>query len=158
MYKLQQDHRSFWITVLHNERLIRPIACPFHEDLSRHDLRSLKQFALHSLRLQRNWCLPRPRIIGPIKAVSLGLPLLDVIFQVPGTELYLFHSRTTGTLEVWDIGLGKRVTQQEYVSSRIADVSPGEDLLGTFSMGLLTSDPEGLSVSHISPMTRTAAD
>jgi len=91
------------------------------------------------MRLKHNWALPQPKIDGPIKVVMLDPPNLDIIFQVPGTELYVFHSRDTGTVCAWDIGIGKRVSPEIYVSTRLVDVSPGQDLPGKFSMGLLTS-------------------
>lgn len=69
----------------------------------------------------------------------LGLPVLDVIFQVPGTALYVFHSRVTGTIAAWNVDLGRRVTPEIHISRRVLDVSPGQNELGKFSMGLLTS-------------------
>ncbi|KAF8161332.1 hypothetical protein B0H34DRAFT_700475 [Crassisporium funariophilum] len=141
--------RTFWITALQNARLTRPIACTFHEDLTKHDLQSLKRIALHTLRLERNWSLVEPQIIGPVKAVKLGVPALDVIFQVPGTELYLLHSRVTGMVACWDIGQAKAVTTPIYVARRILDVSPGQDERGKFSMGLLASDGEEPTLHNI---------
>ncbi|KAF8963666.1 hypothetical protein BDZ97DRAFT_988084 [Flammula alnicola] len=131
--------KKFLDPCLQAERLRRPIACPLHEDLTMHDLQSLKRIALHTLRRERNWSLPEPQVIGPIKSVMLNPRGLDVIFQVPGTELYVFHSRSTGMVVAWDVGLGKPVTPSIYVSHRIMDVSPGQDGVGKFSMGLLTS-------------------
>ena len=133
------EQRGYWIDALREARLTRPIACPLREDLLQHDLQSLKRIAFHTLRLEQNWSSPEPRIHGPIKAVVLGLPVLDVIFQVPGTTLYVFHSRSRGTIAAWDIDLGKRVTPEIDISTRVLDVSPGQDEPGKFSMGLLTS-------------------
>ncbi|KAJ3513973.1 hypothetical protein NLJ89_g2638 [Agrocybe chaxingu] len=138
--EISSTHRSLWIGALENARRVDPIACTFNEDLTAHDIPTLKTIALHTLRLRRNWARREPRIIGPIKAFTLGLQLLDVIFQVPGSELYLFHSRTRGTVEAWDIGSARQVAPPVYVAKKILDVSPGQDLPGKFSMGLLTSE------------------
>ncbi|KAF8963664.1 hypothetical protein BDZ97DRAFT_2013311 [Flammula alnicola] len=136
-----QCKREFWIHALRMERLTRPIACPLHEDLTRHDLQSLKRIALHTLRRERNWSLPEPQVIGSIKSVMLNpRGLGTIIFQVPGTELYVFHSRSTGMVVAWDVGLGKQATPSIYISRLIMDMSPGQDQAGRFSMGLLTSE------------------
>ncbi|KAF8911527.1 hypothetical protein CPB84DRAFT_1812360 [Gymnopilus junonius] len=138
-FNVLSQQRGYWINALRNARLNRPIACPLREDLLKHDLQSLKRITFHTLRLERNWSSPEPQVHGPIKAVMLGLPVLDVIFQVPGTALYVLHSRSTGTIAAWDIDLGRRVTPEIRISRRVLDVSPGQDELGKFSMGLLTS-------------------
>ncbi|KDR75641.1 hypothetical protein GALMADRAFT_156621 [Galerina marginata CBS 339.88] len=135
-YKLSQQ-RGYWINALQEARIVRPIACPLQEDLTKHDHQSLKRIALHTLRLDYNWSLPQPKIKGPIKAVILGVPPLDVVFQVPGTELYVLHSRSSGNISAWDIGLGKQVSPDIYISRRLMDVSPGQDEPGKFSIGIL---------------------
>lgn len=135
------EKRSFWITCLTKTRLSKPIPCLLHEDLTTHDLASLKRIALQSLRLQRNWDLPKPEIIGSIKTVKLGIrPKFDIVFQVPGTELYVLHARPKGFMTCWDIGLGKAVCPPIHVAKAILDVSPGQDQPGRFSMGLLVND------------------
>jgi hypothetical protein len=78
--------KAFWIIALRNERWIRPIACPYHEDITTHDIHSLRRIALHTRRLERNWDSANPQVLGPIKTVSLGFPALDILFQVPGNR------------------------------------------------------------------------
>lgn len=68
--------------------------------------------------------------------------LLDLIFQVPGTEYYVFHSRLTGELVVWDVGAARQVTRGLYVARRIMDVSAGQQTEGRFWMGLLVSESQ----------------
>lgn len=122
-------------------RLLKPIPCPLHEDLTTHDLASLKRIALQSLHLERNWDLPKPQIIGSIKTIKLGSqPKFDIVFQVPGKELYVLHARPHGFVTCWDIGLGKAVCPPIHVARQILDVSPGQDQPGRFSMGLLVND------------------
>lgn len=129
----------FWITALENERRWKPIACTQNEDLTKHDLIGLQKIAWHTVRLERNWTSTLPRILGDTRKVSLGLPGLDLIFQIPGTWLYVFHFATTGCVELWDIEPGKRVGEPLKVGKNVWDVSPGEDLPGKFSMGLLVA-------------------
>jgi hypothetical protein len=136
MYTLAAQ-KAFWITALKNERRIKPIACPYHEDLTMHDIRSLRRIALHTRRLERNWALEKPQVLGEIKTVSLGLPTLDTLFQVPGTELFVFHCHIRGTIELWHIGLEKLVGGPFRVSTEVCDISQGEDLPGRFTMALL---------------------
>ncbi|KAF9012550.1 hypothetical protein BDQ17DRAFT_1387237 [Cyathus striatus] len=128
--------RSLWITVLTRTRCIHPIPTPTHQDLTTLSLNHLRSLALHTLRLHRNLSLPEPKIIGPIKSVQLDANL-DLVFQIPGTELYLFHCRASGSVVCWDVGLGKAVTKPLHVGNRVLDVSPGEDLPGMFSMSCL---------------------
>lgn len=75
-----------------------------------------------------------------MRKVTLGGEYPDVIFQVPGRDLYLMHSRETGKVAAWDIKLGVRVTPEFYIAPYVRDVSPGQDEPGCFSMGLLTSE------------------
>ncbi|KAF8151190.1 hypothetical protein BJ912DRAFT_1051621 [Pholiota molesta] len=149
--------RALWIRALHSERLRRPIACPAHTDLAALTLADLKRIARRTYRLQRTWTTEQPtplRVVGPIKAVELSVPdtlaeepngdmgLLDLIFQVPGTEYYVFHSRLTGELVVWDVGAARQVTRGLYVARRIMDVSAGQQTEGRFWMGLLVSESQ----------------
>ncbi|KAF9486031.1 hypothetical protein BDN70DRAFT_822871 [Pholiota conissans] len=148
------QNRVLWIILLNAESLVRPIACPAFTDLSTLALEDLRRIACHTIRLQHNWTTgrfdPLP-IAGPIKTVILNVPrqeedleqnvgLLDLIFQVPGTEYYVFHSRDTGQLLVWDVGLGRQVAPGIFVAKRIVDVSAGRQTQGLFWMGLLVSE------------------
>lgn len=91
---------------------------------------------------------------------------LDIIFQVPGTRLYLLHSRREGVITVWDMGrseeecsraaeslasLGYSCGEDTWnrprkagpvsgplkAATRIVDVSPGREEPQAYLMGLL---------------------
>lgn len=134
--------RSMWIRALQRERAARPIACTTYEDLTNLDLDSLRRIALHTLRLAHNWARGEPRVVGAIKAVPLGtdVPRLDLLFQVPAAELYVFHSRKTGEARTWHAGTARQIAPPLHVSQRVMDVSPGQERAGAFAMGLLTSE------------------
>ena len=134
--------RSMWINALQRERAARPIACTTYEDLTSLDLGALKRIAFHTLRLANNWARAEPRVVGSIKAVPLGTDVrgLDLLFQVPAAELYVFHSRATGEARTWHAGRARQVATPLYVSRRVMDVSPGQERAGVFTMGLLTSE------------------
>ncbi|KAF4620752.1 hypothetical protein D9613_000902 [Agrocybe pediades] len=136
--KLSQ-RRAYWIDALQGARLVAPIACTSHQDLSALSYDQLRKIASHTMRLKHNWSLSNPCIDGPVKVVALDPPDLDVIMQVPGTELYVLYSRFSGSVSAWDIGLGKRVSPEIYISRSLGDVSPGLDLPGKFSVALLTA-------------------
>lgn len=102
-----------------------------------HDIHNLRRIALHTRRLERNWDSAKPQVLGQIKVVSLGFSTLDILFQVPGTELYVLHCHTRGTVELWHVGLGIIVGGPFRISPKICDISQGEDLPGKFTMALL---------------------
>ncbi|KAF9529727.1 hypothetical protein CPB83DRAFT_893246 [Crepidotus variabilis] len=135
--------RGFWITALQNERHFKPIACTHNEDLTKHELARLRTIALRTLRLERNWTSEKPQLLGPVKTVVLGLPRLDTLFQIPGTWLYVFHCPATECIELWDVGQGKKIAEPIPIGRNVWDVSPGEDLCGKFSMGLLAAKDNG---------------
>ncbi|KAF5321060.1 hypothetical protein D9619_001669 [Psilocybe cf. subviscida] len=134
------QERGYWINALRNAQLQKPIACPLHEDLTKASLADLRNIALHTLRLERNWSSPFPEVKGIVNEVALGNGRPDVIFQVPGRDLYLMHSRKTGGIAAWNIKLGVQVTPEYYMARYVRDVSPGQDEPGCFSMGLLTAE------------------
>ncbi|RXW24938.1 hypothetical protein EST38_g894 [Candolleomyces aberdarensis] len=78
-------------------------------------------------------------MVGPLRSIELSVRNLDAIFQVPGTELYLMHSRREASLFCIDAKEGKLVAGPLGASSWILDVSPGQDDPGRYSMGLLLS-------------------
>jgi len=140
--------RSFWQRALENERLIHPIARVSHDDLSRHDTRSLRGIAKHTLKLKKHWSMPTLHVKdGPNRNFDLvdfsaSGPNVDVLFHiVPATSLYLLHSTSRGTLEVWDTSLKRLVTQVPFKKVVVEDLSPADDSPGEFSMAFLTSDP-----------------
>lgn len=133
---------------MQNERLIQPIACTTHENLLGHDLRGLRRIALHTLRLQQNWNSEKPKIMGDIQTLYLGLSwnggrsLLhrrEGIFRVPGTELYIFNCPDRTTIELWHIGWKQMVGEPIKVSPGICDVSSAVDLPGKFMIAFLAA-------------------
>jgi len=94
-----------------------------------------------TLKVERNWSLPQPHFKNQMKVVWLGPQgrSFDTVFQVPGTDYYVFHHRHTGELECWDISIGKSVTETLRVGGRLLDISPGQDLPGQFNMAILSS-------------------
>lgn len=134
------QERGYWISALRNARLQKPIACPLHEDLTKTSLENLRRIAFHTLRLERNWSSSSPEVAGTVHKVALGNEYPDVIFQVPGRDFYLMHSRETGKIAAWNIKLGIQVTPEIYIATYVRDVSPGQDEPGCFSMGLLTAE------------------
>lgn len=138
MYSLAFQ-KAFWITALKNERQIKPIACPYREDLTLHEIPALKRIALHTRRLERNWASETPQVIGQIKTLSLGFPMLEFLFQVPGTELYVFHCSIRETVELWHIGLGRIVGGPLTLSAEVCDISQPEDLPGKLTFALLVT-------------------
>jgi hypothetical protein len=135
--------KAFWITALKNERQIKPIACPYHEDLTILDIQDLKRIARHTRRLERNWDSEHPRVLGQIKTVPLGIPTLDILFQVPATELYVFYCHIRGTVEMWHVGLGRIVSGPFRISNEVCDISQAEDLPGRLTMALLVRKEHG---------------
>lgn len=118
-----------------------------HHDLGNCSLEELKDIAHRTMRLRRNWSLPRPQPIvsSPTEAActvfNLGSKNLDVIFQVPGTQLFLMHSSDDGGyIACWDMAVGKRVTEPLPAFQRLLDVSGGVDEPGCFSMAMLTQE------------------
>lgn len=99
------------------------------------------------MRLERNWSLPQPKMVGPVRSIPLDRQYLDAIFQVPGTQLYLMHSRSEERLYCIDAskkdsgeegGQSSRLIPGPMLGApRILDVSPGQDDVGMYSMGLL---------------------
>ncbi|EAU91260.2 hypothetical protein CC1G_06895 [Coprinopsis cinerea okayama7 len=132
------DQPTVWIYALRRTRQSIPLACPFHADLSAYSLPELKRIAHQTLRRMRNWRLPKPKLYGTPRKARLEAPKQDIIFQVPGTALYLLHSRTTGIVTCWDAGQEKTVCPSISVAEVILDVTPGRDEPGCFTMGLLT--------------------
>ncbi|KAF7362366.1 F-box domain-containing protein [Mycena venus] len=98
--------RSFWLTALKTHPSIQSVSNPSSiHDL---DLQDLKQLALHSLKLDHNWALPCPRIIGEVRKRQLGdRSALETnnLCQFPGSELFIFHS--SKLLKCFDYGTGE---------------------------------------------------
>src|SRR6266540_3450619 len=131
MYSLS-THRSFWIYGLRNESLVRPIACASYEDLTTHDLQSLRRIALHTLRLQKNWASETPQILCPIRKVALGLATVHGFYQIPATELYIFYLSHQNSVELWQSGWGTRVGTPIAVPTTVVHISAHETISGQF--------------------------
>ena len=107
-----------------------------------HDIHSLRRIALHTRRLERNLDSANPQVLGEIKTVPLGFPTLEILFQVPGTELYVLHCHIRGIVELWHIGLGRIVSGPFQISTEVCDISQGEDLPGRLTMALLVREED----------------
>ncbi|PPQ63047.1 hypothetical protein CVT24_005993 [Panaeolus cyanescens] len=135
------QHKSYWLAPLIAARMRDPIACTLHDNLRQRSVARLKDIARHTLRLRKNWASPSPRIYGPVKHTEIGRST-DFIFQVPGTYYYVLHCRRTGELIAFDSSHGPsgKTTSKVHLARLIADVSPGYNEEGKFSMGLLAAD------------------
>ncbi|KAF9486040.1 hypothetical protein BDN70DRAFT_794918 [Pholiota conissans] len=139
------QNRILWIRALSAERLLRPIACPKNTELVSLALADLKHIAQRTCRLQRTWAVNHPdalQISGPIKAIVVDAEgPVDIIDQVPGTELYVFHSRATGEAFVLDANTGK-TTCTLHVGFTVVDTFPGCKKGNKFYVSLLVLDDD----------------
>ena len=129
------------MAALRRAKAERPIACLFNEDFAKYDINNLKKIVYKTLKVDHDWYLAQPHFRNPMKVVWLGPQghSFDTIFQVPGTDYYVFHHRSTGELECWDMSLGKAVTERVAIGCQLLDISPGQDLPGQFNMAILSS-------------------
>ncbi|KAF8150472.1 hypothetical protein K438DRAFT_1865460 [Mycena galopus ATCC 62051] len=86
--------RSFWLAALKSSLSLKSASNP----LSLHELdpEDLKQLALHSMKLDHNWSLPHPRIMGEVRKTQLGdrsALETNLLFKFPGSEVFVFYSR-----------------------------------------------------------------
>ncbi|KAJ3539566.1 hypothetical protein NMY22_g4679 [Coprinellus aureogranulatus] len=134
------EERIFWISALRATKRLRPIACSFHRDLTKCTLQELKEIAWLTIRVKRNWSVPCPRPVACRKVNVQGASrpdMLDIIFQIPATHLYLLHDRGMEQLAVWDMGVGRMVTEPVVGFPLIEDVSAGIDEPGKYSIAML---------------------
>ncbi|KAJ2918553.1 hypothetical protein MD484_g1831, partial [Candolleomyces efflorescens] len=149
------ENRIFWISALKSTRHQRPIACPFHHDLSKCSLEELQDIGHRTMRLERNWSLPQPKLVGPVRSIPLERRYLDAIFQVPGTQLYLMHSRTEERLYCIDASKKDGKESSRLIAGpmlgapKILDVSPGQDDDGMYSMGLLLGNLDQVATAIV---------
>lgn len=85
------------MATLENTSMLVPLACFPGEDLSVHDLAELRRIGLHTLRRERNWGVPQPKIYGTIGSFHCG-DILAFICQILGTE-YIIVSARHGIVE-----------------------------------------------------------
>ncbi|KAJ7807852.1 hypothetical protein B0H14DRAFT_2871919 [Mycena olivaceomarginata] len=110
--------RSFWLAALKTHSSIQSVSNP----LTPHDLDSqdLKELVLHRLKLDQNWTLPRPRIIGET----------NHLFNFPGSELFIFYS--SKFLKCLDYGTGEYTSLFDldaYVRSASYDFLPDKSVI-----------------------------
>ncbi|KAJ6593346.1 hypothetical protein B0H19DRAFT_1246133 [Mycena capillaripes] len=139
--------RSFWLNALKSIPRMRSVFSPLI--LADLDPPALKQFALHSLRLEHNWSLPRPRILGTIRKWHLGdRPMLETnhLLQFPASELFIFYS--SKLLKCFDCGTGESQTVLDldaYVRCASYDLLPDNSII----IGLALTGGPRFNVSRI---------
>ncbi|KAJ7496775.1 hypothetical protein FB451DRAFT_1208744 [Mycena latifolia] len=126
--------RTFWMVALKTSPSIRSASNPLStDDLSAMDLPALKQLALHSVRLERNWTLANPRILGEVRNWKLGdnsVLATNHLFQFPGSELFIFYSGKL--LKCFDFTTGEYTTalnMDGYVRCASYDFLPEKSVL-----------------------------
>ncbi|KAJ7032707.1 hypothetical protein C8F04DRAFT_1396374 [Mycena alexandri] len=102
--KLSKEH-AFWYATLCHTRLTQPIPGPSTTNLADMSALSLKNMALHFLRLDRNWSQPYPRITGTPKALHIGSHT-TILFCLPGTSTVVLYSLEYRTVRCVDAQLG----------------------------------------------------
>jgi len=137
LHRLSVD-RSFWVTCLEIARITMPLACPSHEDFALHDLASLRNLTVKTLRRERNWSQAQPRVCGQVKSVSCETSH-DLVIQVPGTQLVVGHSEEFRALTCWDVGSGVKLSSVN-VGRHLCEVSPMKAAEGRVTVALLISD------------------
>jgi hypothetical protein len=147
-YALSQEH-SFWLDALRAFRLYQPLACPSADDLAKHTADSLKQLALHSLRLARNWREPVPQITGPVRKFQCGVHN-SILYCLPGTDAIVLHSLAQGTIMCSDVNTGSS-SAPVYVG-RITDISSPLEEPGRWTVAALI-DSEFRDLALISLQT-----
>ncbi|KAJ7747721.1 hypothetical protein B0H16DRAFT_1554317 [Mycena metata] len=130
--------RGFWLNALKSNPGMLSASNPL--TLQHLDLQTLKQLALHSIKLDCNWSLPRPRIIGEVRRYDIGdRSILETnhLFRFPGSELFIFHS--SKQLKCFNFGTGQITTILDldaYVRCASYDFLPDKSVvLGLASRG-----------------------
>jgi len=67
----------------------------------------------------------------------LGLAMVNGFYQIPGTELYVFHILHEKTLELWHTGRGARVGMPIGVPTTVIDMSARDTIPGQFLVAVL---------------------
>lgn len=123
--------RGFWLSALKNDPAMASVSNPLK--LQHLDLQTLRQLALQCIKLDRNWSLPRPRIIGEVRRWHLGeRSILETnhLFRFPGTELFIFHS--SKFLKCFNCGTGETTTTLDldaYVRCASYDFLPDKSII-----------------------------
>ncbi|KAJ7430305.1 hypothetical protein B0H11DRAFT_967976 [Mycena galericulata] len=133
--------RTFWIIALKTSPSMHSVSNPRTvDDLYAMDLSTLQQLALHCIKLDlhlmkldQNWSLPRPDIIGPVRKWRLGdRSVLETnhLFQFPGSDLFIFYS--SKLLKCFNFATGESTTMlglDGYVGSASYDFLPDKSVL-----------------------------
>ncbi|KAJ7496733.1 hypothetical protein FB451DRAFT_202046 [Mycena latifolia] len=135
---LSKEH-SFWLDPLRTTRLSLPLACPSGDDLALYTTDGLKQLALHSIRLARNWRKPVPQIAGPVRTFQCGVHN-SIVFNLSGTHAILLHSLVHGTMVCCDTSTG--LSSAPVYVGRIIDMSSPLEQRGTWTVAALVNDDE----------------
>jgi hypothetical protein len=135
-YALSQEH-SFWLEPLRTARISQSIPCATMDDLTARATEDLKQLALHTVRLDRNWSSPLPQIAGPIKKFRCDRHN-SILNNLPGTDLIVLYSMHQGTIICVD-GKTDASSEPMFVGRIIDMTSSSEDLTG-FTLAALVDD------------------
>ncbi|KAF7296079.1 F-box domain-containing protein [Mycena kentingensis (nom. inval.)] len=88
--------RGFWLAPLQNTPHLRCVQTTCTWAIRDLDTAGLKALARRAVKLDANWSLPRPRIVGPVRKWQIGDRSVlesNCLFQFPTTTgLFVFHS------------------------------------------------------------------
>ncbi|KAJ7198582.1 hypothetical protein GGX14DRAFT_666119, partial [Mycena pura] len=136
LHALSKEH-SYWLGPLRLTRLSQPLPCATVDDIAGRSAESLKQLALHAVRLKRNWRDPFPKITGPITTFRCGLHN-SILYCLPGTDAIVLYSLEEGTIICADMKTGQSSTPM-YVG-RIIDMSSPMEEPTSFTVAALIDD------------------
>ncbi|KAJ7287050.1 hypothetical protein C8J57DRAFT_1282666 [Mycena rebaudengoi] len=125
--------RSFWMAAIKADPHMCSLSCPWTFD-DQMDLARFKQLVLHSIRLDYNWSLAHPQIMGDVARRS-DIGFLSVIetnhlFRFPGSELFLFYSDKQ--LKSFNFATGEQVALLDlgaYVRAASYELLPSKAVL-----------------------------
>ncbi|KAJ7642903.1 hypothetical protein B0H17DRAFT_1216273 [Mycena rosella] len=137
-YALAAEH-SFWLQPLRAARLKQPLACPALDDLSEHTPASLKQLALHALRLAHNWRQPTARVRGPVCSLPCGAHT-RILCVLAGARAAVLYSTSEETAMCCDLSAG-RASAPVFVG-QIVDVAPPLEEPGGWTLAALLASQE----------------
>ncbi|KAJ7736861.1 hypothetical protein B0H16DRAFT_110238 [Mycena metata] len=140
--KLSDEH-AFWYAPLCNTRLTQPIPGPSTTNLADISALSLKNLALHFLRLNRNWSQPYPRITGTPTALHVGSHT-TILFCLPGTSTMVLYSLEDRTVRCVDAQLGNM--SEPLAVGRVADVGALLEQEGGVRVPLVINNEGGPTV------------
>jgi hypothetical protein len=113
------------------------------DDLTVRSTSDLKQLALRSVRLARNWSQPLPQITGPTQTFSCGVHN-DILFCLPGTDAIVLYSLQEGSIICANVKTGE--SSAPVFVNRILDMSSPLEEPTSFSVSLLADDDGDMSI------------